>query len=308
MSVWCCWRCLPSTKDLEQENQFSRIKISDLTEVLCDNAWNEFLGGATMLQKLCRNRKNYDIEVPENFYVFEHIKTSVYDINFKEQDTDEAIQGERTHELSSEETVSRGVSCSDQVSLETFFGNDTPDRQTYKFRIEKSRKTVISVSFQRGFTFGGQANFSIGLAKDTSLGIETDLHFEVTKTDGQTFEETILTEATSDIVVGPHSHCTASICLEEKAFYKKFKVITRMSMPQEAAPVYIRRKSDKKVVMTSIICDLPQEFGGKVPCMKEVTEDGQTLQSKVDFITWGILKGTLVCNHKILLKSGTSVS
>ncbi|CAL1546609.1 unnamed protein product [Lymnaea stagnalis] len=304
--MWCC---LSGRKNPEPDNQM----IVDLKEVLRNNAWNSYVKELTKFQQFGLKRDNFEIDVPENYYVFQHVST-VVGVDADDKEEQEVIgdskEGASIPQQNKAMIISGTKTSPDKVSLETFFGNDTPDRQTYKFRIEKSRKTVISVSFQKGFTFGGKANFSIGLTKDTSLGIEADMHFQVTKTDCETFEETILTEATSDIVVAPHSHCTASVCLLEKPFYKNFKVTTRMSMPQGEAPVYIRRKSDGKRVMLSTITNLTREFNKKnVPCVEEVIDKhGQKSKTKVDFVTCGVLQGTLVCNHKILLKSGKSVT
>ncbi|CAL1546611.1 unnamed protein product [Lymnaea stagnalis] len=313
MSAICCWQCMPSMKDVERTID-PKNQIVDLKEVLCNNVWERYYKKLTKFEKLFLKREYFTIDVPDRFFVFEHHKTEVFDTKPKDEkpqatikeDTD--VKEPRTQPCHVQGITSKGVASSDTVSLETFFGNDTPERQTYKFRIEKTRKSVISVSVQRGFTFGGTNNLSISLQKDSSLGIERDLHFQVTKTDGETFEETILTEATSDIIVGPHSHCTASVSLEEKPFYKKFEVTTRMSMPKEEAVVYIRRKFDGKAVYFSVIRDLTIEFNkDNVYCMEVVRENDVISQSKMDFKTSGVLQGTLVCNHRILLKSENSL-
>lgn len=68
------------------------------------------------------------------------------------------------------------------MSLDTVFNNDTAESQMYKFRFEKTRRTEISVSFQKGFTIGGKANFSIGIPKllgDGNIGAEIEMQYQV---------------------------------------------------------------------------------------------------------------------------------
>ena len=81
----------------------------------------------------------------------------------------------------------KGLANSDRTSpgsigLETEFNNDTDEKQTYTFQFEKVRTATVEVSYQRGFSIGSKANFSIGLPKvlgDGSIGVEMDKRLEV---------------------------------------------------------------------------------------------------------------------------------
>ena len=47
---------------------------------------------------------------------------------------------------------------------------------------------------------------------------------QVSKTTGETFEQTLTTCATSDITVAPHSHYTATVVMEERNLLADFQV------------------------------------------------------------------------------------
>lgn len=114
-------------------------------------------------------------------------------------------------------------------------------------------------------------------------------------------------EATSDIAVGPNSCYTANVQLEERALHATYKIISRMSMPQGRAPVYIKRKSDGQKVFVYYVNNLIDTFKDSVPCAQIVkAEDGTQISDKLDFVIEGIVKGTLACNHKIALTSNES--
>uniref|UniRef100_A0A2C9LV34 Uncharacterized protein n=1 Tax=Biomphalaria glabrata TaxID=6526 RepID=A0A2C9LV34_BIOGL len=204
---------------------------------------------------------------------------------------------------SSLETLSRP----ETFALDTVFNNDTAETQMYHFRFEKSRRTEISVTFQKGFTIGGKANFSIGVPQlfgEGSLGAEIQLQYQVSKAEGQTFEETVLMEATSDITVGPNSCYHAKVQLEEKTFITDFIVITRMEIPQDRAPVYINRKSDGELIFVYNVNNLRTTFTRKlVPCVRNLGENEKGDPKVIDFETKGVMKGSIACNHTIELKS-----
>ncbi|CAG5124011.1 unnamed protein product [Candidula unifasciata] len=191
------------------------------------------------------------------------------------------------------------------ISLVTEFRNETAEQQLYKFRFEKTRRTEIEVTFQKGITIGGKASFSIGIPFGEAEA-ETEVQYEVTKSDGQKFEETMVMEATSDIAVGPNSCYTANVQLEERNLNATFKIISRMSMPQGCAPIYIKRKSDGQKVFVYYVNNLIDPFKNSVSCAQIVTENGKVVIDKMDFVIEGVVKGSLACNHKIALTSNES--
>ncbi|XP_059167408.1 uncharacterized protein LOC131949579 [Physella acuta] len=298
-----CCRPIPEPKE-------DTPLIVDLRDVLCDKAWNCFLSTLTSYQRWSIKRENYLFDVPENFYTFENVST---DLELSPDYTPVKVkpnpeEGHVTPVMKGNRSLKNDLSKPEIVSLETVFGNDTSEKQTYKFRFEKNRKTVISVSFHRGFTFGGAARFNVGIPKQLGFGLETDMHYQVTKTEGQTFEETVIMEATSDISVAPHSCCTANIQLQDKPLHTDFKVVMRMSIPQGRAPLYIRRKADGKMAFIYVVKSLRNAFdASSVPCSQDVVEqDGGVSHTKLDFVVEGTLNGVLACNHKILLSSDSA--
>nr|KAG5697706.1 hypothetical protein BaRGS_000591 [Batillaria attramentaria] len=138
----------------------------------------------------------------------------------------------------------------EHVGLETDFENSTGEKQTYNFKFEKTRKATVSVNYQKGYSIGGKANFSIGLPKvmpDGKVGTEINMHVTVTKTTGETFEETLTTCATSDITVAPRSHYTATVVMEERTIRAAFKVWVMMSMPAKESRAFIKNKQGQTI-------------------------------------------------------------
>ncbi|KAK0060979.1 hypothetical protein Bpfe_009507 [Biomphalaria pfeifferi] len=285
-----------------------RKDIVDLKEVLHENVWELFRKSLSSSQRLFLNRDKYELYVPEKSFVFTNISTE-----FKPHER--RGQSIRIGGLESDGDVSEtrrdapdvGDKASSGVSLETVFDNDTDEKQTYKFRFEKTRKTTVTVSCQESFTFGGKANFSIGLPKNINLGIESDMHFQVTETDGETFEEATLMEATSDILVSPHSRCTVSVLLDEKPIHQEFTAVTRMSLPGNGVSVFIRRKSDGVNVFGYKIKNLRVVFSPDVvKCCRPIKDGEGDPDLEMDFLSKGVIHGVIACNHKILLRSGDS--
>lgn len=54
--------------------------------------------------------------------------------------------------------------------------------------------------------------------------------WQVSKTSGETFEESLTTSATSRITVSAHSNYVASVVMEESSFLADFKVSTRITV------------------------------------------------------------------------------
>nr|KAG5686899.1 hypothetical protein BaRGS_016914 [Batillaria attramentaria] len=122
-------------------------------------------------------------------------------------------------QLKGKEMAHQDKTSPEHSRLETKFRNDTDKTQTYSFKFEKTRTATLHVTYQRGFSIGGKANFSIGLP---AAG-EGEVRYEVTKATGETFEESLTTCASSDIRVSRHSKCTASVVLEERHLLARFE-------------------------------------------------------------------------------------
>ncbi|XP_005104813.2 uncharacterized protein LOC101857663 [Aplysia californica] len=282
----------------------------DLNKLLCDRAWMRYKNTLHPLRRLFTNRKSFTIEVQDKHFVFEKLEQTIEPLDsrlhLKKNGRNENSKGDKASKdeslLAGKVSEKRPLTNPEFVSLDTQFSNDTAAPQTYKFRFEKQRRSRVTVSFQRGFTLGGKAKFTVGLPL---AGAEASLQYQVTKSEGETFEESLLMEATSDISVGPHSKYLAQIQLEERKVLADFKVVMRMSMPQGEVPIHIRRKSDDELLFVYYIENLKDLFlHGAVPCAKEVkTESGESVQSQIDLEVEGVISGTVACNHRIQLTS-----
>ncbi|KAL8580899.1 hypothetical protein ACOMHN_039599 [Nucella lapillus] len=173
----------------------------------------------------------------------------------------------------------------DKHGLKTEFKNDTEKEQTYNFRMEKTRTATVEVNYQKGFSIGGSANFTLGLPK-------------VTKSKGQRFEETLTTEATSEIKVPMYTHCSASIIMEERRLLADFEVRVKMYMPEKKAVVLIKNKTGRTVSI-KVINNLSMLF----PPDTHIEEDGQPVDDAVMFVIHGFVDGMQLSNHYIHLKS-----
>ncbi|KAH9487804.1 hypothetical protein Btru_068390 [Bulinus truncatus] len=287
-----------------------RKDIVDLKEVMFNNIWELFKKDLPTTQRLFLNKEKFELFVPEKSFVFTNICTDFkphkrIGQNIKIEGLESAADRGAEIQRSGPDT---GEKTGGGVSLETVFDNDTDEKQTYKFRFEKTRKTTVTVSCQESFTFGGKANFSIGLPQNINLGIENDMHFQVTETDGETFEESTLMEATSDILVSPHSRCTVSVLLDETPIHQEFTAVTRMSLPENGVSVFLRRKSDGENVFGYKIKNLRVVFSPDVvKCCRPIKDgEGGDPDLEMDFISKGVIHGVVACNHKILLRSGDS--
>ena len=135
----------------------------------------------------------------------------------------------------------------------------------------------------------------------------------MTNSKGQTFEESVVMEATSDIAVAKNSCYVADVKLEDRRVQKPFRSTTRMRLPQGYAPVYIKRKSDGKQVSVFVVKNLGEIFG-KCECVKTSTGAKQAPGAAgaqppendgtwIDFITEGYVEGTFASKHQILLRN-----
>ncbi|XP_046378717.2 uncharacterized protein LOC124150734 isoform X2 [Haliotis rufescens] len=214
--------------------------ILDVHKIIQDWAWNQFIKDAGCFRKLFIRRKDFIVDVQMNFYQFEDSKAELKPRDSGSESNPSSNAGEHMPNTS---------------ILSTDYHNDTDMDQVYKFRMERARKACMTVTFQKGFTIGGSANFSIGVVDGN---LETSL--QITKTTEQTFEETLTFETNSDINVKANTNCVAQVVFTEREMCRRFTVDTIMRMPSGKAPVYIRRRKDQKVVMSFKIQDLRHIF------------------------------------------------
>lgn len=297
--MFCCSVDIPEKKE-------NKPVIVDLSEILRDKAWRLWHSSFNCLQKLRWKRHHFDIEVPQNYYVFEDVTNNKSNNEGRQQQ-----HGNNNQQGQQQQGMIVGGDTGKQpdiVTIDTVFKNDTENQQTYKFRFEKTRRTEMTVSFQKGFTFGTSTNFKVGLPQifggETGLEFGATTEYQVTNSKGQTFEESVVMEATSDIAVAKNSCYKADVKLEDLHVTKPFRSVTRMRIPQGYAPVYIKRKSDGKQVSVLEVRNLKDAFGNRIKEIATSTGDSEGYDgSWIDFITEGYVQGTLASKHQILLKN-----
>nr|KAG5686904.1 hypothetical protein BaRGS_016919 [Batillaria attramentaria] len=187
---------------------------------------------------------------------------------------------------------SSAVTHPERTHLEHKFVNKTDVVQTYEFRFEKTRKASLTVTYQKGFSIGGKANFSLDLAHVPGLHIEG--RYEVKNSTGQTFEDTQTTSVKSDVTVDKRSARTAVVVLEERRIHAKFRVTVKMTMPGDKAVVYIKNKHGERV-STRQIQNLIPVFNKKYATEKH---EGKA----AEFVVQGIVEGSLLSSHQICLQ------
>ncbi|XP_046562359.1 uncharacterized protein LOC124271309 [Haliotis rubra] len=263
--------------------------ILDVERILQDYAWKDFKEKSGPVEKIFLRRRDFDVEVPMNYFHFE--------------DSDTIL---KTKDSKPKTKAAAGQSIPETSVLQTQFRNNTNKSQTYKFRIERTRKATISVTFQRGFSIGGKAQFKLGLPKMMSQGGDVDMRLQISKTTGETFDETLTFEANSDINVEENCNYTANVAFTEKEISAEFMVQTLMRMPTGTAPVYIRRKRDHELYATVFINDLKDVFAdykASAEIIDESAKDAKVARYAIKFTTTGIVEGMRLSGQKIYLDS-----
>ncbi|KAK7441393.1 hypothetical protein BaRGS_00040575, partial [Batillaria attramentaria] len=245
-------------------------------------------------KRLLMKRSDYVIEVPMNYYLFEETSQKPLQDLKRVGHAANRTARQSTSQLKGKELAHQDKTSPEHSRLETKFRNDTDKTQTYSFKFEKTRTATLHVTYQRGFSIGGKANFSIGLP----AALEGEVRYEVTKATGETFEESLTTCASSDIRVSRHSKCTASVVLEERHLLARFELDVTMSMPEGEALVFIKNK-DGKVVFVKQIFTLVPLF----PQYRITKPDGTEEDKAVRFKVKGVVEGTQLSTHHIRLKS-----
>ncbi|XP_025080130.1 uncharacterized protein LOC112555819 [Pomacea canaliculata] len=296
----CLLRCLGLEEEEEVKN--NDVLIIDVQEVLSKAAWESFLVSKSWWKKRRIKKKDYIIEVPMNYYHFEEIARD-FKIR-KSNPLRPTEQGSSNGQKSAQKQPAIG---SGLVGLKTMFNNNTEKEQKYNFNFEKTRHASVNITYQKGYSIGGKANFTLGLPKvdeNGSVGAEVEAYVEVTKATGDTFEETVTTSATSEITVAANSHYTATVVMEERTLLADFKISIMMTMPQKKAPVYIKDIRTGELVLVRIISSLPFYFkkfeGVELLPPDEVT--GKPRKDAVIFHIEGIVDGVQLSSHRINLQ------
>ncbi|XP_041348778.1 uncharacterized protein LOC121368207 [Gigantopelta aegis] len=269
--------------------------IIDVEKVIQDYVWGKVKGDRHPLARMFMRRSDYDIEVPHNYFHFEDI----------EEDVVEDTKPSPKHPARSRGKEAKPIPEMSVVCTE--FRNNTETEQTFQFRFQKTRNASVNVTFQKGFTIGGKAHFKLGLPKhlaDSSAGGEVNLKYQVTKTTGETFDESVTIEANSEIRVVKQRKYIAKVSLAERQFSGTFRVETLMKMPSGSAPIFVRRKRNQELLCIESISDLKSVFAGLPVEVEDVSKPSQREASyAVKFVTTGIIEGVRLLGQKIYLDS-----
>lgn len=302
--------CLPAREEPQAPY------ILDVEKIIRDYVWDAFKKSRPAWQQICLRRKDFVIDVPMNYFHFDKINEEIWRRQKPEQPPLQPQLSLAAHMRHMDAQVARAnlYSNNNAMALNTDFTNCTSNPQTYKFRFEKTRKASLNVTFQRGFSVGGKVNISIGLPKivsNSKVDSGIDMQVNVSKSIGESIEETLTWEATSEILVSANSNYTAKVLLSETPVSYNFMVKTRMSLPVSAAPCTVRRKNNDAFSWTKIVESLQsvfQKYQGVVKINEEVVKqgDGYSKIYTIDFKSTGIIEGVRLSDQKILLE-GTSL-
>ncbi|XP_076435624.1 uncharacterized protein LOC143275427 [Babylonia areolata] len=302
-----CFGCLGRAARRKEEKPL----IVDVEQVIADEAWTMFRVSHGRCKRRFLRRDKFKIEVPMNYYHFE--QDGAPDFKTKKRPSGATGAGAEPttskSRLEGRQLAHRDQTSPEHMGLETIFNNDTDKEQTYNFKFDKTRKASVTVSYQKGYSIGGKANFSLGLPKvlsDATLGMEMNMSVQVTKSTGETFEETFTTSANSQITVGKHSHYVASVVMEERSMLAEFEVNMLMTLPAKRAPVYIRDKSSGDLVFVYSVVNLPDVFENCPDVRRVKDEEGKVRADAVEFHIEGIVDGMQLSSHVINL-SGRSL-
>ncbi|KAK7483870.1 hypothetical protein BaRGS_00024887 [Batillaria attramentaria] len=249
-----CW--------LSQNQNEGDDLIADVEKLIADYAWTKFQQTSGRLQRLCMRRKDYTIEVPMNYFHFEEI------------------------------TPPNVEAMGEQLQMTKHAAAKSSSKDTYEFRFEKTRKASLTVTYQKGFSIGGKANFSLDLVYVPGLHIEG--RYEVQNSTGQTFEDTQTTSVKSDVTVDKRSARTAVVVLEERRIHAKFQVTVKMTMPGGKAVVYIKNKHGERVST--------RQIQNLIPVFNKKYATEQHEGKAAEFVVQGIMEGSLPASHQICLQ------
>ena len=217
--------------------------IVDLDTVLQEYAWRELKRDARWYQGPLLRRSYYNIEIPWNFYEFEHTTTK-----FNPRLTATLRDGFRERK---------------QVELfSTDYKNNTGKEQVYNLKTQRQTQARTTVSFQRGYVIKGAANLKLKIPDQfghCGVTATADGHLRVTKR-GETIDEMFTWQCDSDITVDPFHVTKVTLVVTEDEFMADFEVRTKMRMPTGEAPIILKRKRDNHISAVLLISDLTGRF------------------------------------------------
>ncbi|KAK3603678.1 hypothetical protein CHS0354_023275 [Potamilus streckersoni] len=260
--------------------------VTDIDRVITEYAWKELKRDSRWYN--CLRRADFLVEVPWNFFEFEH-KT----VKFTP----------RTHHNVD------GYQERKQVELfRTDFTNNTGKDQVYKLRTNRQTRARTNVTIQRGYTFKGNTNFRLTIPSNIGnfgVSASADGYLRVTQSRGETFEEVFDWQVDSDVTVEPNHATHAKLMVTEEELIADFEVKTTMFMPTGETPIIVKRKSNMEIYAVLIISNLSEIFSSIENCQVSIIKDPDTKRPRhvIEFVTTGIIESVRWRNQRICLES-----
>jgi predicted transcriptional regulator len=237
--------CFRAIKDLGPD------PIIDVDEILKKYCWRELVS-----LKFYERPSKFDMEVRWNCIDKTH-KLIKFKINKAEVGGLEAKIQKR-----------------DLCLFRTQFKNHSKEEQSYTFKTERQTKSSVNVSVQKGFQVGGNLAVEFSLPGQQLVpGMDTvkmtgglSGQLQLTKTKGESFEETLTWTVDSQVKVPPHSATTASLIIQEENLSAEFSVESTFRVVASAVSVYLKEKKTGRIVQK---LEIPREsFAGVFENMK----------------------------------------
>ena len=250
--------CIPCVKP-----DLSNDKLVDIEKILCDYAW-EWLSRASWWEKCCKN-KLYRLEVKWSYLDISHKLK-----RFKTRKNDEL---EESYDQQSK--LKSSVAQRDLCLFRTEFTNTSENPQKFTFKTERSTKSVASISVQKGWRVGASLNLEVappvpGSAILKAAGSDVEPckitgglsgSLEVSKTKGETYEETLTWSVDTEINVDQNYRTVASLMVREEQFTADFRLESTIRCLRDVIPVYVYTKKDDEVVK---ILEIPSDMFAEI--------------------------------------------
>lgn len=263
--------------------------IVDIEKTIQDYAWRELKRDARWYQGPLLRRSCYEIEVPWNFYEFDH-QTVRFAPRHTRQSAGDGFRERKHVELFS-----------------TDYRNSTGKDQIYNLKAQRQTKALTNVTFQRGFNIKGKANFKLKIPErygHCGVTASADGHLRVTKCRGETLDEMFTWQVDSDITVDPYHVTKVTLVVTEDEFIADFEVRTTMKMTTGEAPIILKRKRDNHIHAVLLISDLGEIFGDLgCPVINVLKGDEGDKQSAIEIVTTGVLESLRWRDQRISIES-----
>jgi len=234
----------------------ARDPMVDIENLLIDYAWTE-LAETTCFDRLLR-KSRYILEINWGYIDISHRLVAFRIRNRDDQDPrpDGGVDKVRS------KVIQR-----DLCLFRTEFTNSSPVEQTFTFKTERKTTSRCDISLQRGFRIGANVDVRVSIPVPGQEGLaaaglqasgnQVDAcritgglsgELNVTKTTGQTFEETLTWGVDSQIKVKEGSRTVAALMIREEELTADFQIENVIRATHSAIPVYVKDRKTSRVL------------------------------------------------------------